>query len=198
MIHKIREKGARDKKQVEVIRYFVDNVMEQNSMRGRQARPPLVYEEVMRVAKSAANLIYSGSGVGMGWDFDVGACQFDPYTAGAGSQGDGVGAEGGAGGGGGRRNRKRRGQGDGQGGSQAGAQSGGGGQNGIAGQGGQTAGAGQAGSAGQQGGGQTAQLCRDWNKGPCPFPNSCRFVHKCNRALPGGALCRKDHKSKDH
>ena len=172
LIHKIREKAARDKKQVEVITYFVNTVMEQNSMRGRQARPPLEYEEMMRVAKSAANMIYSGSGVGMGWDFDVGACQFDPYTAGANPLGDGGVADGGtSGGGGGRKARKRRSQADGLPGARPGA-------------GGQSGGGGQPAGQALLGGGPASStpLCRDWNKGPCPFPNSCRWLFSLFRS----------------
>lgn len=177
LIHKISDKAARDLKQVEVIRYFCDTVLEQNSMRGRSRRPPLDYEEVMRVSKSAANMIYSGSGVGMGWDFDVGACQFDPYTAGAvSSLGGGGGNGGGSGGGngGGRRKNKNKGAGGGQlggqpgGGGQQGGQAGGGGQ-----QGGQVGGGGQGAGAVPPGG--RMQLCRDWNKGPCVYGTNCRW-----------------------
>ena len=80
LISKIKTKAERDKKQLEVISWFADHVLELNSQRGRLAKPPLEYDEVRRVATSAANKIYSGSGVSLGWEMDMGACSFDPYT----------------------------------------------------------------------------------------------------------------------
>ena len=168
LVHKISEKATRDLRQVEVIRYFCDQVLEQNSMRGRSRRPPLDYEEVMKVAKSAANMIYSGSGVGMGWDFDVGACQFDPYTAGAVSQVVGGGGGGGTGGGNGGSRKKKKATVVVGGAGQQGATPGGAVQP-AAGGSGQPAAGGGAPPSGRM------QLCRDWNKGVCSYSN-CRWV----------------------
>ena len=184
LIHKISDKATRDRKQVEVVRWFCDQVLEQNSMRGRSKRSPLEYDEVRRVANSAANMIYAGSGVGMGWDLDVGACQFDPYTAGAVVQGGGGGGNGGGSGadhggglgggfGGGNAKKKKKKAALAAGGQQGGAP-GGGGQLVGGGQQGGRPGAGGLGVGGVPPGGRI-QLCRDWNKGPCLYLANCRW-----------------------
>ena len=150
ILSKIGPKAERDKKQLEVIIYFVDDVLEKNSQRGRLRRPPLEYDEVRRAATTAANKIYSGSGVGLGWEMDMGACSFDPYTTAVegywqGGRGGGGGGGGGYGGGAGRagftggRKLKNRGR--------------GGYQNVVSLLGGQTGG----GQGGQVGGGQGGQ-----------------------------------------
>ena len=87
--------------------------MEKNSQRVRLRRPPLEYDEVRRAAATVANKIYSDSGVGLGWEMDIGTCSFDPYTTavegyrqgrrGGGGGGYGGGLEGGAGFKGGRK-----------------------------------------------------------------------------------------------
>ena len=196
LIHKIPDKATRDLRQVEVVRWFCDQVLEENSMRGRSRRPPLEYDEVRRVANSAANSIYAGSGVGMGWDFDVGACQFDPYTAGAVIQGGGGGNGGGGAGGGGAGHGHGGGHGGGYGGgidkrkkkktsavgAGAGAPGGGGQLGGGGGQQGVRAGAGGLGVGGVPPGGRI-QLCRDWNKGPCLYLANCRWFIGCFAVL---------------
>ena len=83
LLAKFSDKSTRDAKQLEVVRYFVDECLRQNSQKGRQGKPPLNYDDARKVAKSALHNIYSGSGVSLAGDFDLDACSFDPYTAGS-------------------------------------------------------------------------------------------------------------------
>ena len=177
LLSKVVGKKQRDAKQVEVVQHFLDEAMERNSMLGKQAKPPLSYEELLRIARGSANLIYAGTGVGLDWGVDTGTCGLDPYSLsesgaakensegnnndggsgklkrkGGGGQGEREGGSGQSGGG------QRSGQGSRQGGSQGGGQ--GGGQRG--GQvGGQSAGSGSSAS------GRGIKWCRDWNRGEC-------------------------------
>ena len=166
-----------DKKQLEVVTYFVDECLRQNSQRGRQGRPPLNYDEVRRVAKSALHNIYSGSGVSLAGDFDLDACSFDPYTA---SANTGAGADGLA-----RSRNRNRNRGRGGGGAPAGAGSAAG-----------SSGAPPAPGAGTNTGGGPLP-CRAWNAGTCTWV-PCKFSHFCSKVLQGGGFCKKNHKVTDH
>ena len=178
LLAKFPDKAVRDKKQLEVVNYFVDEFMRQNSQRGRQGKAPLNYDEGMKVAKSALNSIYAGSGVGLSNDFDFDAYSFDPYTAG--SVQDVVG-----GGGGTPKNRSRN-----------------RGNKANAGAGSATPAAGTGAAAGgsgaSSGGGGGGPLpCRAWNAGNCTW-NPCKFKHFCNKVLQGGGFCKQIHRAKDH
>ena len=177
LLAKFADKNTRDKKQLEVVTYFVDECLRQNSQRGRQGRPPLNYDEVRRVAKSALHNIYSGSGVSLAGDFDLDACSFDPYTASASA---GAGVDGMA-----RSRNRNRNRGRGGGGASAGA--------------GLTAGSAGAsttpGAVASTGGGPLP--CRAWNAGTCTWV-PCKFSHFCSKVLQGGGFCKKNHKVTDH
>ena len=116
LLVKFTDKATRDKKQLEVVRYFVDECLRQNSQRGRQGRPPLNSDKVRKVAKSLLHNIYSRSGVSLAGDFDLVACSFDPYTDSSDTGGDGESVPR-------NRNRRNRGRG-GAGAAAAGAQAG--------------------------------------------------------------------------
>ena len=116
LLVKFTDKATRDKKQLEVVRYFVDEYLRQNSQRGRQGRPPLNSDKVRKVAKSLLHNIYSRSGVSLAGDFDLVACSFDPYTVSSDTGGDGESVPR-------NRNRRNRGRG-GAGAAAAGAQAG--------------------------------------------------------------------------
>ena len=184
LISKIRTKAERDKKQLEVITWFADQVLELNSQRGRLRKTPLMYDDVRKVATSAANKIYAGSGVALGWEMDMGACSFDPYTTAVetGQEWQGGRSGGGFGRGTWRGARGRGGFGrgayqgavGGQGGQQQQQQQHGGAQ---AGGGGQQTGVGGHGSGGWSGG---KQPCFDFNRGSCQWQN-CRFAHTCSK-----------------
>lgn len=183
IITRVRGKVERDKAQLEMVIWFADQVLDRNATRGRARKSPLKYEEVRAIAVSASNLLFGGSGIGLGWDIDMASCKLDPYTAGVGGGedkeqgGQGVYGNGGfplkqSGGGGGQRPKvKGRGRGFGQqGGGQPVGQQGGGG----------------VGQQQQQPRAQVQQpgkVCRDWNRGACPFPNSCKFSHICNKVV---------------
>ena len=175
LLSRFSDKTTRDKKQLEVVLYFVDECLRQNSQRGRQGRPPLNYQEARKVAQSALHNIYSGSGVGLVGDLDLDVISFDPYTAGGGVN---------VGGGFGSRNQRRRGRGG------FGQAAGGSGGSGSAGGAGLTPGGGSG-----SGGGPLP--CRAWNTGACTWTN-CKFSHFCNAVLQSGAFCKKNHKAKDH
>ena len=174
LLAKFPDKATRDKKQLEVVTYFVDECLRQNSQRGRQGREPLGYEEALRVAKSSLHNIYSGSGVGLVGDYDSDACSFDPYTSGSDGQpgSDSLSR--------GKRSKKSGGSGSGAGGSGTG--SGG-------------SGSGSGGSGSGSGGGPLP--CRDWNGGVCNW-SPCKFKHFCNKIVQGGGFCKALHKAKDH
>ena len=180
LISKIRTKAERDKKQLEVITWFADHVLELNSQRGRLHKTPLMYDDVRKVATSAANRIYSGSGVALGWEMDMGACSFDPYTtaveAGQEWQSQWLGGRGGGGFGRGASRGKR-------GGGGRGAYQGGGGMQGggllVPWAGGQPS-ASQSGGAGLPPSLPGGRACLDFNRGACQYPN-CKFTHKCNK-----------------
>ena len=187
LISKIRTKAERDSKQLEVITWFADHVLELNSQRGRLHKTPLMYDDVRKVATSAANRIYSGSGVALGWEMDMGACSFDPYTtaveAGQEWQSQWQGGRGGGGGGGyGRGGARGR-----RGGGRGAYQGGGGLQGGYQQQGGGPLAVGHLGAGGQPGGSQgggaalaSSRACLDFNRGACQYQN-CKFAHKCNK-----------------
>ena len=190
LISKIRTKAERDKKQLEVITWFADHVLELNSQRGRLRKTPLMYDDVRKVATSAANKIYSGSGVALGWEMDMGACSFDPYTTGveAGQEWQGQ-WQGGRGSGGFGRGSARGRRGGGRGAYQGGyQQQQGGGQLGTGGQ----PGASQGGGAGVQAGLASGKPCLDFNRGDCQYLN-CKFTHKCNKVhiLNWVWICRR-------
>ena len=202
LMSKVVGKKQRDAKQVEVMNRFIDDALERNSMMGKQGRPPLTYEELLKIARSAANLIYAGSGVGLDWGVDTGTCGVDPYTLGDGFSSEPrepVGNPPRA------KNLNRGGGGQGAGGQ---------GRSGVAG-GGRVDGSG--GNAGNGGGGANrgTQWCKDWNRGACRwtyacllvffylrrflrFPNACNYIHRCNKQLQDGTLCDRGHKSRDH
>ena len=73
-------KAQRDAKQVEIVRHFIDESLEENSTRGRLGLPPMVYEESLKKARSAAGLIFSGSGTSLGLDVGLDAAGLDPYS----------------------------------------------------------------------------------------------------------------------
>lgn len=165
LMSKVVGKKQRDAKQVEVIRHFIDSSMERNSMQGKQGRPPLPYEELLKIARGAANLIYAGTGVGLDWGVDTGTCSIDPYTLADSSSSwtpDGSNNNGGRGGR--SRNWNQRGAG-GQGGygQDAGGQAGGR----AAGQSAQRPGGAAAGGGAVVGGRGGVQWCKDWNRGAC-------------------------------
>lgn len=221
LMSKVVGKKQRDSKQVEVIRHFIDMSMERNSMMGKQGKPPLPYEELLKIARGAANLIYAGTGVGLDWGVDTGTCSIDPYTlADSSSSGTPDGNNNSGGGGGRSRNGNQRG-GGGQGGfgqgsvGQAGGQGGGqGGGRAAGGQGAQRAGGVGAGTSAVVGGRSGVQWCKDWNRGACRyliagcmdsfkldlfrFPNACNYTHRCNKVLKDGTSCDKVHKARDH
>ena len=186
LISKIRTKTERDKKQLEVISWFADHVFELNSQRGRLHKSPLRYDDVRKIATSAANRIYSGSGVALGWEMDMGACSFDPYTTAVEvGQSEWLDGRRGGGGGNGRGNWKAaRGRGGGGRGGYQGVGASQGGQN-------QQQGGALAGGSGQLGGGAggnqnvargytSSKPCFDFNKGSCQYQN-CKFSHTCNK-----------------
>ena len=195
LLAKFADKATRDARQLEVVRYFVDECLRQNSQRGRQGKPPLNYDEVRKVAKSALHNIYSGSGVSLGGDFDLDACSFDPYTAGStkGAGSDVVPIPKTR-----TRNRNR-----GAGGAGAGVLFGGHVSMLFAGAGaGATTPVGSGatrptGSAGASGAGGGPLPCRAWNVGTCSW-QPCKFSHFCNKVMQGGGFCKKTHKAKDH
>lgn len=176
LLSKFPDKAIRDKKQLEVVNYFVDECMRQNSQRGRQGKEPLGYEDAMKVAKSALHNIYAGSGVGLSSDFDFDAYSFDPYTAGTGQEVVGGGDEGI------KKKKKKAGGGV------------GGGVGGGAGAGAQVAGAG---AGGARAGAVGLTPCRQWNLGTCNWV-PCKFKHFCSKVEQGGNLCKGNHKAKDH
>ena len=178
LLAKFPDKATRDKKQHEVVTYFVDECLRQNSQRGRQGREPLGYEEALRVAKSSLHNIYSGSGVGLVGDYDSDACSFDPYTSGSDGQpgSDGLSR--------GKRSKKSGGNGSGAGGSGSGS-------------GGSGSGSGGSGSGGSGSGSGGPLPCRDWNVGVCNW-SPCKFKHFCNKIVQGGGFCKALHKAKDH
>ena len=157
LMSKVLGKKQRDEKQVEVMKHFIDTAFERNSMLGKQGKPPLSYEELLKIARGAANLIYAGTGVGLDWGVDIGTCALDPYSLGDSNIGNynnnnnsGNGSGGNNNGGnGGRNQKKNRNQGRGDGGSD--------GQRG----GGPASGAGAPPPRG------APQWCRDWNNGAC-------------------------------
>ena len=165
LLAKVVGKSQRDTKQLECLKHFIDEAMARNSVRGKQGKPPLVYEELLSLARSSANLIYSGTGVGLDWQVDHGTCSIDPYTLGDIGLGNAPPLVGGGGGGlGARGGRTRRGGRGGQGGRGGGGlgagltrQQGYGGAS-FGGPGGMLAGGGRAGGgqggSGQGGGGQ--------------------------------------------
>ena len=155
LMSKVVGKKQRDAKQVEVIRHFIDSSMERNSMLGRQAKPPLPYEELLKIARGAANLIYAGSGVGLDWGVDTGTCGIDPYSLTDSSSGGDINSN---------RNDSQR---------HSGSQGGRGGRRDGGGQGGgQARGsgpqrAGGVGASGRDDGRPRVQWCKDWNRGAC-------------------------------
>ena len=179
LLSKFPDKAVRDKKQLEVVNYFVDECMRQNSQRGRQGKEPLGYDEGLKVAKSALNNIYAGSGVGLSSDFDFDAFSFDPYTAGVALGGGGTGALGGGGGGSAKVKSKNK--------AAAAAAA--------------AAAASSASAAtvptgsGSSGGGPLP--CRAWNSGSCTW-SPCKFKHFCNKVLQSGGFCKQIHRAKDH
>ena len=183
LISKIRTKAERDKKQLEVITWFADHVLELNSQRGRLQKSPLMYDDVRKIATSAANRIYSGSGVALGWEMDMGACSFDPYTTAVEAGQEGLDGRRGGGGGYGRGHwRGGRGRiGGGRGGYQGVAGSQGGQHQQLSGA--PAGGSGQLGGVGNQNvaqGFSSSRPCFDFNKGSCQYQN-CKFAHKCNK-----------------
>ena len=174
LISKFPNKVTRDQKQLEVVNWFVDECLRQNSMRGRQGREPLGYEDALRIAKSSLHNIYAGSGVALSSDLDFDACSFDPYTAAAsgGAKEVEVGGDGLS-----RSKGKKRGN----------KAAGGSGSGGVA--------SSPAPSSGGSSGGPLP--CRAWNAGSCTW-QPCKFKHFCNKILPGGGFCKQIHRSKDH
>ena len=189
IITRVRGKVEMDKAQLEMVIWFADQVLDRNATRGRAGKSPLKYEEVRAIAVSASNLLFGGSGIGLGWDIDMASCKLDPYTAGVGVgedkdhggqggqgvYGTGVKQGGGGSGGGFQKPKVKAGRGRGLGHQ-------GGGQQGV-------------GGAGQQHqqraaapGPQAGRACRDWNRGACPFPNSCKYSHFCNKVVFSFAL----------
>ena len=73
-------KALKDAKQVEIVQHFIDTSLAENSTRGRAGRPPLVYEESLRMARSSAGLIFSGTGTSLGLDVGLDAFGLDPYS----------------------------------------------------------------------------------------------------------------------
>ena len=73
-------KSQKDAKQMEIVRHFIDASFEENSTRGRSGKPPMVYEESLKKARSAAGLIFSGSGTSLGLDVGLDAAGLDPYS----------------------------------------------------------------------------------------------------------------------
>ena len=69
-----------DTKQVELIQHFIDSSMECNRMRGKQGKPPLSHEELLKISRCSANLIYAGTSMGLDWGVDMGTCSLDPYS----------------------------------------------------------------------------------------------------------------------
>lgn len=164
LLSKVVGKKQRDAKQVEVMQHFIDEAMERNSMLGKQAKPPLSYEELLRIARASANLIYAGTGVGLDWGVDTGTCGIDPYSLAEGVTNDSNNNSGKGG--------KGRGGGSGQGGGQGGGQ--GNGKSGVASGGsGSSGGSGFSGGSGSSGAAKNvrsithAQWCKDWNRGEC-------------------------------
>ena len=157
LMSKVLGKKQRDEKQVEVMKHFIDTAFERNSMLGKQGKPPLSYEELLRIARGAANLIYAGTGVGLDWGVDIGTCALDPYSLGDSNIGNnnnnnnsGNGSGGNNNGGnGGRNQKKNRNQGRGDGGSD------------------RQRGGGPASGAGAPPPRGAPQWCRDWNNGAC-------------------------------
>ena len=162
LLSKVVGKKQRDAKQVEVIRHFIDSSMERNSMQGKQGKPPLPYEELLKIARGAANLIYAGTGVGLDWGVDMGTCGIDPYTLADTSSGN---LDGNSNGGGGSRNKNWNQRGVG---GQGGYGQGSGGQAGGRAAGGQQ-GAQRPGGAGAGSGRAGVQWCKDWNRGACRY-----------------------------
>ena len=78
LMAKVIGKSQRDTKQLECLKHFIDEAMARNSTRGRQSKNPVVYEELLSLARASANLIYSGTGVGLDWQVDHGTCSIDP------------------------------------------------------------------------------------------------------------------------
>ena len=40
------------------------------------------------------------------------------------------------------------------------------------------------------------EFCRDWNNNSkCTYGNKCKYQHKCDKVLPGGGFCGKNHKA---
>lgn len=80
LLTKTLTKAQRDAGQVQMCRHFIDEALEQNSLRGRQGRPPLEYEALLKLARSSTGVLYSGSGIGLGWDVGTDAVGLDPYS----------------------------------------------------------------------------------------------------------------------
>ena len=227
LLAKVVGKSQRDSKQLECLKHFIDEAMARNSIRGKQGKPPMVYEELLSLARSSANLIYSGTGVGLDWQVDHGTCAIDPYTLGDSGQGgastwvSGSVGTGGTRGGrpkkGGRGGQGQGGRGGGFGGGQSGHLGlGGAGSTGMVGSGGGRGSGGFGGGghgvgnhANQGASGQAAgnpagghdhvgNICSLWNAGQCKYGQNCKFSHKCSRITATGAICGQSHKSKDH
>ena len=188
LMAKVIGKSQRDAKQLECLKHFIDEAMARNSTRGRQSKNPMVYEELLSLARASANLIYSGTGVGLDWQVDHGTCSIDPYTLGDSSvsSGNGRAAEAVA--------------------TPRGGRGGGGGRGGRGGGGGLGRGAGAVVSntlpagagVGAAGGGHIGQLCSAWNQGNCRFLTACKFFHKCSAKMTNGSICQQGHKARDH
>lgn len=160
LFSKTLTKAQRDSGQVQMCQFFINEALEQNSMRGKQGRPPLVYEDLLKLARSATGVLYSGSGIGLGWDVGTDAIGLDPYSCTGSSAppatvgvtvGAAGGAAGGSGGGGGlsRNQRKQQSR------FQAAAQ--------VAAPAAAVAAAAASAKAG-------VGSCRDWNSGRCTRP----------------------------
>ena len=159
LFSKTLTKAQRDSGQVQMCQFFINEAMEQNSMRGKQGRPPLVYEDLLKLARSATGVLYSGSGIGLGWDVGTDAIGLDPYSCTGSSAppatvgvtgGAAGGAAGGSGGGGGTRRQRQQ-----QSRFQAAAQ--------VAAPAAAVAAAAASAKAG-------VASCRDWNSGRCTRP----------------------------
>ena len=167
IIPRFPDKTRREEKQLEVLKYFIDEAFASNSQRGRAGKPPMQYEDYMRLVRSAAGKVFGGAGVAFA--LDAGNSPVEPYSGTAGpAMGSEYGPRGGRRGGLGRGGAVRGGAG---GGVQVGASD--------------TSGAAPA----------QVVFCRDWNNHKCTYGNKCKFQHKCDKVLPGGGFCGKNHKA---
>ena len=78
VIPRYADKQQRDEKQLKLLQYFIDEALANNSQLGRAGKPPMVYEDYMRLVRSSAGKVFGG--VGVAFLLDAGNSSVEPYS----------------------------------------------------------------------------------------------------------------------